>query len=136
MIVVDTNLIAYLLVPGEFSQDAEAVLKKDPEWQAPLLWRSEFRNVLARYVRLQQLTLDMALAIVENAEALMQGSEHQVNSPDVLRLASASGRQAYDCEFIALAEDLDLILVTSDGRLTKSFPSRARLPRDYLRLRV
>ena len=51
MIVTDTNVIAYLYLEGERSVQVEKVLEKDPHWVAPLLWRSEFRNVLALYMR-------------------------------------------------------------------------------------
>lgn len=37
MIVVDTNVLAYLYLPMEHSAKAEALLKKDPDWAAPLL---------------------------------------------------------------------------------------------------
>lgn len=133
MIVVDTNIIGYLLIPGQFSASAEAVLRRDPDWHAPILWRSEFRNVLARYVRVGELALERALAIIEQAETLMQGAEHDVKSPDVLRLAASSGRQAYDCEFIALADDLNVVLVTCDDRLSTSFPARAKSPDEFLK---
>ncbi len=46
MIVVDTNLLAYLLLPTSHTAEADAVLLKDPDWIAPALIHSEFRNVL------------------------------------------------------------------------------------------
>jgi len=51
MIVVDTNVIAYLLIPGIFTDQAKATLAKEPHWAAPLLWWSEFRTVLTFYLR-------------------------------------------------------------------------------------
>lgn len=58
MIVVDTNIIAYLYLPHDCTDAAERLLIKQPEWAAPLLWRSEFRNVLALYLRKGVLTFD------------------------------------------------------------------------------
>jgi len=51
MIVVDTNVIAYLYLPTDYTRLAEQLLAKEPDWAAPLLWRSELRNVLALYLR-------------------------------------------------------------------------------------
>ena len=47
MIVVDTNLVAYAVLPGERTADALALAERDPAWIAPALWRRELRNVLA-----------------------------------------------------------------------------------------
>lgn len=51
MIVADTNIISYLLLPTTYSESVDAVFKLDSKWVAPLLWKSEFRNVLALYLR-------------------------------------------------------------------------------------
>lgn len=50
MIVADTNTIAYLYLPSEYIEYVEALLLKDSHWIAPLLWRSELRNILALYM--------------------------------------------------------------------------------------
>ena len=131
MIVVDTNLIAYLLLPGDRTREAGVVLRLDADWTAPLLWRSEFRSVLAQYSRRTQLNLATADRIMEEAERLMSGGEYEVRSPDVLRLVSRSRCSAYDCEFVALAEDLTVPLITSDGLILSEFPSVAMSAEDF-----
>lgn len=132
MIVADSNLIAYLLIRGDRTAEAEAVLLRDPAWTAPLLWRSEFRNVLALYVRQKHLSLRDAVQYMQEAETLLDGSEYQVESAPVLRLAEQTGRSAYDCEFVHLAQDLGVVLVTSDNRVLQSFPSVAVSMADFV----
>ncbi len=131
MIVADSNLIAYLLIQGDHTPAAQAVLRRDPVWAAPLLWRSEFRNVLALYLRQKHLSLADALQYAEEAESLLRGNEYQVESGPVLRLAEQSGCSAYDCEFVHLAQELGLPLVTSDGRVLRAFPAVAVSMADY-----
>jgi predicted nucleic acid-binding protein len=125
MIVVDSNVLAYLYLPGDFTGAAEALLTSDSEWTAPLLWRSEFRNILAGYMRRNSLTFEQAAALQAEAEELLGGAEYEVDSVSVLKLVRDSDCSAYDCEFIALAEKLDVKLVTMDKKLLKAFPSRA-----------
>jgi len=121
MIVVDTNILAYLYLPGENTKQTEKALIKDPEWVAPVLWRSEFRNILAYYTRSKILKLDESLRIMNEAEILMSGGEYDISSIEVLSLAESSGCSAYDCEFVALATDLKVPLVTSDSKILKAF---------------
>jgi predicted nucleic acid-binding protein len=132
LIVVDTNAIAYLLIAGEHTRTATGVLRKDSDWVAPVHWRSEFRNVLAMYIRRGHLNLPDAVEIMEAAELLMRESEFEVISSEVLRLVSISGCSAYDCEFLALAHKLGVPLVTSDTRILKAFPLLAVSPGDFV----
>lgn len=125
MIVVDTNVIAHLFLPGAFTARAEAWLKKDRDWAAPLLWRSELRNVLGGYLRRKQLTFEAAIAVQREAEALLLGSEHEVDSQQVLELVRASDCSAYDCEFVSLAMRIGVKLLTADGKVLKAFPECA-----------
>ena len=125
MIVVDSNILAYLYLPGDRTAAAEALLKQDPEWAAPVLWRSEFRNILAGYMRRKTITFDQACSLQSEAESLLAGAEFEVDSSSVLELVRDSDCSAYDCEFIALAIKLNTKLVTVDKKLLREFPTRA-----------
>jgi predicted nucleic acid-binding protein len=125
MIVVDSNVLAYLYLPSEYTADAEALLESDPQWAAPILWRSEFRNVLAGFLRRKTLTFDQAYAVQCEAENLLAGAEFEVDSRAVLELVRDSQCSAYDCEFVALATQLNTKLVTMDKKVLGSFPQHA-----------
>jgi len=125
VIVVDTNVIAYLLLGGEKTSNARSVFERDPRWAAPLLWRSEFRSVLAMFMRQGKLTSEKAVEFMDAAETLMQGEEYQVDSGRVIKLIGSSKCSAYDCEFIALAQHLDIPFVTSDKQILNEFPDTA-----------
>ena len=125
MIVVDTNLIGYLYLTSDRSALAEQALLKDPLWSAPLLWRSEFRNVLAFYIRKKILKLEDAQQIMGEALRLMQEREYEVTSSQVLSLVAASTCSAYDCEFVVLAKDLGVPLITMDQQILEQFPGFA-----------
>jgi predicted nucleic acid-binding protein len=125
MIVVDSNVLAYLYLPGEYTAAAEALLEQDSDWAAPILWRSEFRNILAGYMRRKAITFEQAYSLQREAESLLEGAEFEVESLAVLELVRDSDCSAYDCEFIALAMSLDTIMVTMDKKLLRAFPKRA-----------
>ena len=125
MIVVDTNIIGYIFLSSEQSLLAERALRKDSEWAAPILWRSELRNVLALYMRKNLIKLEHAQHIMDGASELLKGREYEVSSYEVLRLVSESKCSAYDCEFIAAANDLKAPLITVDKELLQEFPAVA-----------
>ena len=132
MIVVDTNVIGYLFLSSQHSDQAEQLLNKDVHWAAPLLWRSELRNVLATYVKQSKIKLEDAIQIITQAEQLMKESEYQIVSSQVMRLSAESGCSAYDCEFVALAMDLNIPFITSDRKLLARFPQLALSMNDFL----
>jgi predicted nucleic acid-binding protein len=131
VIVVDTNVIAYLLIEGDQTDAARGTLARDPAWAAPVLWRSEFRNVLASYLRRGHLAVAEAKRIQRAAEACVAGREYHVESDAVLDLVAASSRSAYDCEFVALARALGVPLVTSDRQVLLGFPAVAEALRSF-----
>jgi predicted nucleic acid-binding protein len=108
VIVVDTNVIAHLYVPTPFAAAAESQLQTDPGWTAPLLRRSEFWNILAGTLRRKLLGFEQASQLLAEAESLMAAGEHEVQSRHVLELVRDSDCSAYECEFVALALQLNV----------------------------
>ena len=125
MIVVDTNLLIYLLVPSGLTAQTEEVFEQDSQWITPLLWRSEFRSALVGLIRQGNMTLDIAREIAHGAESWMSGREYPASTDRVLRLAAASVCSSYDCEFVAVAQDLAVPLVTADRQILRAFPETA-----------
>ena len=125
MIVVDTNVIAYLFIVGDKTSDAKNVFLKDSDWISPMLWRSEFRNILALYLHQKYMTLEQAIQLTQEAELLMRGKELEVFSSEVLELAANSNCSAYDCEFVSIAKRMGVALVTSDKKILSEFPQIA-----------
>ncbi|MGB1799378.1 MAG: type II toxin-antitoxin system VapC family toxin [Gammaproteobacteria bacterium] len=132
MIVADTNTIAYLYLPSDFSHDCERALVKDSIWAAPLLWRSELRNILSVYVRKELIEISDAYDIQREAEHLLNGNEFEVDSLSVIKLARESGCSAYDCEFIYLAQNTGSKLITEDKKILKSFPDLALTAKEFV----
>ena len=125
MIVVDSNVVAYCWVNGPLTALAQRVRVKDPDWHAPILWRSEMRSILTGYLRDGSLTGPQIARIMEAAEGALAGREHLVPSAPVLDIAGKSRLSAYDCEFVALASVLSVPLVTTDKGVLRTFPDRA-----------
>lgn len=125
MIVVDVNVLAYLILPGPQRPLAQRVLRRDAGWAAPLLWRSEFRSVLASYIRQRDLGVDEAVQAYVWAARVLAERELSVSTERVLALVAQSACTAYDCEYVALAEELDVPLVTADRQVQRAFPDRA-----------
>ncbi len=121
MIVADTNLIVYLFITGDQTSLAQEVLAKDPHWIVPPLWQSEFRNVIAGYIR-RGMTIIQAKQIMTDAMLTLENRQVIPSSEKILDLISKSDCTAYDCEFIALAQQVGILLVTADKQLLARFP--------------
>lgn len=132
MIVVDTNILIHFYFPSEFSEFSEKVFLKDPNWIAPILWRSEFKNVILGFYRKNIIDFNKAIEAIEKAENRMQGGEHSVSSLLVMDLAKETKCTSYDCEFVALAKVKEIKLVTWDGDLLSEFPQISLSPKKFI----
>ena len=133
MIVVDVNALAYLWLPGEFTSLAAQVLQKDKVWLSTLLWRSEFRNVLVQYLRRNLISRPLAEECLASAEAQMFGKEFLLPSGLVLDEVARSTCTAYDCEYVALARDRGVPLITADRQILREFPGIALGMEDFIK---
>lgn len=120
MIVADTNLVAYLLIDGERTGAARLVWQKDPDWRLPPLWRSEFLNVLATSARAGVLSANQTIQAWRAAGGLLGHSEQEPGGEAVLQTAMRYGISAYDAQFVTLAVQLEIPLVSGDGKLCSS----------------
>jgi predicted nucleic acid-binding protein len=125
VIVVDTSVIHYCWVRGQHTEVAQAVRRKDPDWHAPILWRSELRNVLTAYLRRELMSRSQIVGILDAADQALAGSEHIIADELVLDVVAGSTLTAYDAEFVALASALSVSLVTADKAVLKAFPDQA-----------
>jgi predicted nucleic acid-binding protein len=125
VIVVDNSVLVYFWLPGSFAEMAEAAKERDGTWAAPVLWRAEFRNVLAGYLRKKRLTEAEANAAYLNAQKDLGAQEFTVPTERILKLVLASDCSAYGCEYAALAQDLGVPLVTDDQQVLREFPKIA-----------
>ena len=133
MIVADSNLVAYLLIPGDKSALADAIFQKDPAWAVPIICRSEVRNILTLYMRHEGMTLAQAKDTMARAESLWRNREYAVPSDDVLELTASHKITAYDGEFVVLAKQLKVPLITFDKPVRKAFPATAIAPEEFQR---
>ena len=122
MVVVDTNILVYLLIEGDRTKQAQALLGRDAEWRSEAFVLVEFSNVLATYVRAASLTPEQAQSLMAQAEQRVRGL---VNLPhaSALRVAQEFGVSAYDARFLATARNLGARLVTEDAKLRAAAPA-------------
>ena len=121
MVVVDTNVLAYLLIEGDRTADAQALYARDPDWRSEGFLLVEFSNILATYLRAGSLERGAAEGLLASAEQILSGS---LNLPHAraLGIAAEFGVSAYDARFLGAARGLGTKLVTEDAKLRRAAP--------------
>lgn len=132
MIVVDTNIIAYMTFPSAYSSVVGLLHQKNPEWEAPLLWKSEFLNVISLYYRKGLINYAETLTALDFAERLIGSRERHIDPKTVIEAVVSSTCSSYDCQFVVLARQLGTKLITYNKKLIREFPRIALTPEVYL----
>lgn len=123
MVLVDTNVIAALLIRQLPSQPAARELYGlDSDWCTESHAPVEMANVLKRYVRVSESSLEQATGVMRHAEACIGDRLLRVEHVEALRVACACGVSAYDARFLVAAMKLDMPLVTEDAKLRAAAP--------------
>jgi len=130
MIVVDANVITYLVLKGDHSKVCSDLFVWDSEWAAPRLWRDELCNIFATYERRGILDRRNALQAFIDAEAVIGENQYDLRAERILSVADRTRCSGYDAQYIALAEDLGISLFTYDRKVLTHASGVALQPGD------
>jgi len=127
VIVTDCSAILEVLLQTDYAQAVETRLFKAGETlHAPHLIDVEAAHVLRRYVLYQGLEEERARQALEDLRDFpLRRHPHDILLSRIWELRS--NLSAYDAAYIALAEALDALLLTRDGRLAKAPGHQARI---------
>ena len=121
MVLVDTNILAYLMIDGDRTAAAQALFGRDPDWRSEAFLIVELSNVLATYVRAGALARSQAMQLLAEAQGVVPALV-SVTHARALEAALQHGISAYDGRFIALAVQSGRRLVTEDAGLRRAAP--------------
>ena len=130
-LVVDANVVVYMLLDGEKSSAARRLHELHPEWVCPAILRHEFMNVCATYRRVGGVSREECLALVRTGMALLRGRELGADPEVVVGVAMDLGLSVYDAEYVAVAFALQGVLVTEDRTVLARAPAVARSLEEY-----
>jgi len=123
VLLVDTNIVAYLLIDGDHTEAAQDLRRRDPDWRSEAFLLVEFTNVLASSIATKRMSNPLAEDILSEAITLLDGKLVQIQHPSVLSIAVRYRVTAYDARFLALAHRLGIRLVTQDAKLRSAAPA-------------
>ncbi len=123
MLLVDTNVVVYLLIAGDYTAAAQQLRARDPDWRSEAFLLIEFTNVLASSLARKRMTLSLAQDFLAKAVALFGEKLARIPHASVLAIAARYRVSAYDARFLALADQLGSRLVTEDARLRAVAPA-------------
>ncbi len=132
MLLIDTNIVAYLLIDGDHTEAAQELRRSDPDWRSEAFLLVEFTNVLAAYIASKRMTLPLAQDFLAKAEALLDGKLGRIPHAAALTMAARYRVSAYDARFLALAYQLGRRLVTEDAKLRAAAPALTQSLTDAL----
>lgn len=132
MIVVDANILIYSLIEGDYSPLAYKLRERDMDWRTTGLCLHEILNVLATYQRRDILTLAQCKKLLDHAERFIQVAQCEVKMDAALAVAAKYTITGYDAQYVALAQSLNVPLITEDRKLRGAVPGIAFSMQEFL----
>ena len=123
MLLVDTNVVAYLLIEGDYTEAAQELHTRDSDWRSEAFLLVEFTNVLVSSIARKRMTLSMAEDFLAKVFSLFDGKLGRIPHASVLAIATRHRVSAYDARFLSLADQLGSRLITEDARLRAAAPA-------------
>ena len=123
MLLVDTNVVVYLLIEGDHTKVAQKLHSRDPDRRSEAFLLVEFTNVLASSIATKRMTLSLAGDFLAKAVALFDGKLARIPHASMLAVAARHRVSAYDARFLALADQLGSRVVTEDVKLRAAAPA-------------
>ena len=123
MLLVDTNIVAYLLIEGDHTEAAQKLRTRDSDWRSEAFLLVEFTNVLVSSIARKRMTLPMAEDFLTKVIDLFDGKLGRIPHASVLAIATRHRVSAYDARFLSLADQLGSRLITEDARLRAAAPA-------------
>ena len=132
MIIIDANILIYALIESEQTPLVNQLRQKDADWRTAPLCLHEVLNVLATYQRRGILTLQQCRELLNHAERFIQVAQNEVDMDAALVVASEYAVSGYDAQYVALAQSLNVPLITEDRKLRQAVPAVAVSLREFL----
>lgn len=115
--VIDTSVVAKWFVAEEGQAAAERLIGEP--LVAPDLILAEVANLAWRKWRAREIGREQALLALQMVGSFVEVAATALLAERAMEMALVLDHPAYDCFFLALAEELGTILITADARLAK-----------------
>ncbi|MDD5633485.1 MAG: type II toxin-antitoxin system VapC family toxin [Methylococcales bacterium] len=132
MIVIDANILIYALIECDNSRMIPQLREKDADWRTAGLCLHEILNVLTTYQRRGLLTLEQCRELLKSANHFISVAQCEVDMEASLSVAAKYGITGYDAQYVALALNLAVPLITEDRKLRQAAPEVAISMQEFI----
>jgi predicted nucleic acid-binding protein len=99
MVLVDTNILAYLMIRGDRISAGQELYARDPDWRSEGFVLVEFSNILSTYVRTKAMTRETGARLLAQAQTLVPALTSVLDAR-ALEAAMQFEISPYDARFI------------------------------------